>query len=137
MSDVKQEKKQKTLAEAHEEKEEELSCQEQTAICWADTKVFCHHKEGDEDIYCGNNCTAWGWLLLFFLCLYCFNTAFFAILLNFEVNFGTGVLWGYFTIFMIFVAILGVVIYLGHQQHLVREETIRAERAKLDADEKV
>mmetsp|Transcript_17519 Transcript_17519/g.28008 ORF Transcript_17519/g.28008 Transcript_17519/m.28008 type:complete len:138 (-) Transcript_17519:265-678(-) len=137
MSDVKEGKKQKTLAEAHEEEEEQLSCSEKTAICWADTQVFCYHKEGEEDLYCGMNCTAWGWLLLFFFVLYSFDTVLFAILLNFAVNFGTGVLWGYFAVFMVFVMAMGVVIYLGHQKHLIREETIRAERRQFDADEKV
>eukprot|EP00954_Amorphochlora_amoebiformis_P019483 1332964-Amorphochlora_amoeboformis.AAC.1 len=35
-----------------------------------------------------------GWLLLFFFCLYAFNTAFFSLLLHLEVDFGIGVLYG-------------------------------------------
>mmetsp|Transcript_29117 Transcript_29117/g.40516 ORF Transcript_29117/g.40516 Transcript_29117/m.40516 type:complete len:138 (+) Transcript_29117:147-560(+) len=136
--DNKEQKKGKTLAEAADEEEVQLTCSEKSAICWEQTKFFCHHKEGDTDLYCHNTCTNWGWLGLFFLCLYGFDVAFFALLLTLSIEYGIPVLYGYLAVFIVFVIILIIVVYLGHLEHLKKEHTKRvSQRGMQAADQKV
>mmetsp|Transcript_4117 Transcript_4117/g.7593 ORF Transcript_4117/g.7593 Transcript_4117/m.7593 type:complete len:148 (-) Transcript_4117:59-502(-) len=132
-------KQQKTLAQAHEEDILEPTCAEATEQCWEDCKITMYHKdELGTPLYCHNTPSGWGQMIVFFICLYAFFTAWFSLLLYLSQAFGTAVLWGYLGVFLVFVIGLSVLIYLGQKHHDVVEASKRASRRAcgLAADEK-
>mmetsp|Transcript_30685 Transcript_30685/g.53841 ORF Transcript_30685/g.53841 Transcript_30685/m.53841 type:complete len:150 (-) Transcript_30685:476-925(-) len=127
----------KTLAEAHDEGEEELTWGEWWENCKKDCSFNCFHvDELGTPLYCWNTPRGWGELCLFFFLLYGFLAAFFSLLLFLSQEYGTDVLWGYLAVFLCFVIGLAVVLYFGHKEHLQRETVRAASRRMIEGDMK-
>ncbi|GAB5358993.1 hypothetical protein AAMO2058_000506600 [Amorphochlora amoebiformis] len=92
---------------------------------------LCYRRESDNVLmWSGLTCTNWGWVTLVFLIGYALLTAMLAILLVAEFEEGLNALWGYFTVFVVFVFILSGVVALGEYNRYKTAKIEEAERKK-------